>query len=65
MSIMIAIENFVLFLLSKQAGEMQASMHQNGSEHNIPIMIFAKFCGFVFTLPYNYYQVQKTGKLCH
>ncbi len=61
MLIMIAIENLILFLVP-----MQNSMHhQHGSEHNIPTMIFAMCCGFVFALPYNYYQVQKTGKLCH
>ena len=35
------------------------------AEHDFGMMAIAMGFGFIFSLPYNYYQLQKTGKICH
>lgn len=39
-------------------------MHLNTS-HGFNIMLLSMGLGYLFSLPYNYYQLQKTGKICH
>lgn len=46
--------------LSHQMNDMSAM-----PSHNLITMVVAMSLGFVLSLPYNYYQLQKTGKICH
>jgi hypothetical protein len=62
MLIMMTTENlFVFFIIPKL---YHHNLHAN-STHNFMVMIIAMFFGFLFSLPYNYYHIQKTGQICH
>lgn len=60
--IMTLTEVIVMQLLAPELLSYQ--MHPNTS-HSINIMLIAMGLGYLFSLPYNYYQLQKTGKICH
>lgn len=61
MIIIIGIENLIMLLNSQH---FVHGMQRNYSD-NLLIMIIAMSIGFIFALPYNYYILTKTGKVCH
>ena len=68
MLIMMLAENMILlyivpkFLSHQMAMAGQPLMHM---QQSFIVMAIAMASGFLLSLPYNYYQLQKTGKLCH
>lgn len=62
--IMMLTENLILlFIIPKfSSHHMQMDM---GATHDFGMMAIAMGFGFIFSLPYNYYQLQKNGKICH
>lgn len=64
--IMMLTENLILlFIIPKfSSHQMQVGMDM-GLKHDLGMMAIAMSFGFLFSLPYNYYQLQKTGKICH
>jgi membrane protein YdbS with pleckstrin-like domain len=62
--IMMLTENLILlFIIPKfSSHQMQIDM---GARHDFGMMAIAMGFGFIFSLPYNYYQLQKTGRICH
>ncbi len=45
--------------------KFQAHEMLMNTSHSYGAMLLAMSLGFVLSLPYNYYQLQKTGKACH
>lgn len=62
LSIMILSENAVMFLTAPEFPHHQMQMH---SYHMLPIMTIALGLGFLLSLPYNYFILQKSGRVCH
>lgn len=62
--IMMLTENIIILFIAPNFSphDMDMSIHK---AHSYGTMIFAMSLGFLFSLPYNYYQLQKTGKICH
>ena len=60
--IMIISENIIMLLILPKFSPHQ--MHMN-TGHGLGIMLFAMSFGFLLSLPYNYYHLQKTGKTCY
>lgn len=62
--IMMLMENLILLFVIPNFSSHQMQMDM-GATHDFGIMAIAMSFGFIFALPYNYYQLQKTGKICH
>jgi membrane protein YdbS with pleckstrin-like domain len=62
MMIMILTENIIILFIAPKLFSHQ--MHMN-STHSYSTMAVAMLFGFLFSLPYNYYHIQKTGQICH
>ena len=62
MMIMILTENIIILFIAPLFSSHQ--MHMN-STHSFSTMAVAMLFGFLFSLPYNYYHIQKTGQICH
>jgi hypothetical protein len=62
MVIIIVTENIIMFLTHSQ--HSAHGMQRNPSD-NLLIMFIAMSIGFLFALPYNYYILTKTEKVCH
>ncbi len=62
MMIMILTEIIIMLFIAPKLFSHQ--MHMN-STHSFSTMAIAMFFGFIFSLPYNYYHIQKTGEICH
>jgi len=62
--IMMITENIVIILIAPKFTSHHMAMDSHSS-HGYSTMIFAMSLGFLFSLPYNYYHLQKTGKICH
>lgn len=60
--IMMLTETTITLLIAPEL--LSHQMHLNTS-HGFNIMLLAIGLGYLFSLPYNYYQLQKTGKICH
>lgn len=60
--IMMLTENLILLFIIPRFSSHQMNM---GVTHDFGIMAIAMGFGFIFSLPYNYYQLQKNGKICH
>lgn len=60
--IMMLTENVIILFISPNFSTHDMDIHE---ENSYGTMIFAMSLGFLFSLPYNYYQLQKTGKVCH
>ncbi len=60
--IMIISENSILLFIAPRFLSHQMEMH---ASHNFKMMFFAMSCGFLLSLPYNYYQLQKSGTSHH
>ncbi len=60
--IMIVAENIILLLMTPEFSTHEAHMK---TANGLGLMLFAMSCGFILAMPYNYYQLQKTGKACH
>ncbi len=70
MLIMMLAENIILLYIAPQFLSHQMNgtgIHQMDTHatQTFNIMLIAMTSGFLLSLPYNYYQLQKTGKLCH
>ncbi len=59
--IMMCIENVVFVTITPQFSNHQ--LHE--TIHSLMTMIMAMSLGFLFALPYNYYQLQNNNKVCH
>ena len=62
MLIMILSENCIIIFIVPNFSSHQ--MHMN-KVYDFGIMPLAMSLGFLLSLPYNYYQLQKIGKTCH
>ena len=62
LSIMILSENAVMLFIAPIFSTDQMHMHSN---HNLQIMAMAMIIGFILSLPYNYYILQKNNQVCH
>jgi hypothetical protein len=62
MIIMMLTENIIILFIAPMLYSHQMQMN---SSHSFDTMVIAMFFGFLFSLPYNYYYIQKTGKICH
>jgi membrane protein YdbS with pleckstrin-like domain len=62
MMIMILTENIIILFIAPKLFSHQMHMH---STHSFSTMAIAMLFGFLFSLPYNYYHIQKTGAICH
>ncbi|PQJ09366.1 hypothetical protein CJD36_019150 [Flavipsychrobacter stenotrophus] len=62
LSIMILSENAAMRLIAPISSTDQMHMHSN---HNLQIMAIAMVIGFLLSLPYNYYILQKNDQVCH
>jgi Domain of unknown function (DUF4396) len=62
MVIIIGTENIIMLLTHSQ--HSARGMRGNYSD-NLVIIFIAMSIGFLFALPYNYYILTKTGKVCH
>jgi len=62
MLIMMLTENTIILFIAPRL--FSYKMHINSS-HSLSTMAIAMLFGFLFSLPYNYYYIQKTGKICH
>ena len=60
--IMILTENIVFIFIAPRL--FPHKLHIN-SPHGFSAMVIAMVFGFLFSLPYNYYYIKKTGKICH
>ena len=62
--IMMLTENVIILFIIPEflSGQMHMKM---GITHDFKTMFIAMGCGFLFSLPYNYHQLQKTGRICH
>ncbi len=61
--IMMLSESGIILIASSLNSEHQ--MHMHGNMHNYKVMIFAMSVGFLFSLPYNYYQLHNNKEICH
>lgn len=59
--IMMLTENLILLFVIPKFSSHRMDM---GATHDFGMMAIAMGFGFIFSLPYNYYQLQKTGKIC-
>lgn len=62
MLIMIVAENLIMYFTRPQH---MTDMQQHSAHNNWLMMIVAMAVGFLLALPYNYYQLSKTGAACH
>lgn len=62
--IMMLTENLILLFVIPKFSSHQMQMNM-GASHDLGMMAVAMSFGFIFSLPYNYYQLQKTGRICH
>lgn len=65
--IMVLTENLIILFIAPQFASHQrglGSTHMN-SNHDFRTMVIAMSLGFLFSLPYNYYNLQKRGETCH
>lgn len=62
MMIIIVTENIIMLITNSQ--HAAHGMQQNPS-NNLLLMFIAMSVGLLFALPYNYYILSKTGKVCH
>ena len=60
--IMILTENFILLYVFPKFSF--TPMVMTGG-HGFKMILFTMSFGFLLSLPYNYYYLQKTGKICH
>lgn len=58
MLIMMLSENIIILSLIPPFSHKHSNFH-------VIVMLLAMFVGFLLSLPYNYYQLYKKGKLCH
>lgn len=63
--IMITVENIILHLVFPQSATHEMRNMQNMMYSYSVVMMIAMALGFLFALPYNYYQIEKNGKECH
>ena len=63
-AIMIISENLIMTFVAPLFSSHQMKMQIN-TMHGFSLMLIAMSFGFLLSLPYNYYQLQKTGKICH
>lgn len=60
--IMMLTETIVILLIAPEFLSHQMLLN---TMHGFSIMLLATGLGYLFSLPYNYYQLQNTGKICH
>lgn len=62
--IMMLTENIILLFIIPKFSSHQMHMDMS-APHDFKTMLLAMGFGFALSLPYNYYHLQKTGKICH
>jgi len=61
---MLITENIIMYLTYTHHSNDRMEMKNNPS-YQLLIMFIAMGIGFISALPYNYYLLTKTGKICH
>lgn len=63
--IMMLTENIIILFIAPMFSSHPMHDMSTMPSHNLMTMMLAMGLGFLLSLPYNYYQLQKTGKICH